>query len=89
MMLITHLSFAQIVAVVIKYADNLLKGFATSLSILLSCFVSARLFNDVTFNATFVVGCLIVIASVFGYGYPMPTSSSSNSGMKKFVEKNE
>ena len=34
------------VAVVIKYADNILKVFATSISIILSCFASYYLLGD-------------------------------------------
>jgi UDP-sugar transporter A1/2/3 len=35
-----------LVAVVVKYADNILKGFATSLSILLSAVISYMYFSD-------------------------------------------
>ena len=34
-----------LVAMVVKYADNILKGFATSLSIILSCVASYFLFD--------------------------------------------
>ena len=61
-----------IVAVVVRYADNILKGFATSLSILLSCVASAMMFMDVTFNTKFNMGALIVLLAVFGYGYNPP-----------------
>jgi UDP-sugar transporter A1/2/3 len=37
-----------IIAAVIKYADNILKGFATSLSIILSSLVSYYLLEDFT-----------------------------------------
>lgn len=57
-----------IVAVVVKYADNILKGFATSLAIVLSCIVSIYLFSFMlTFQFTF--GTVLVITSVFLYGY--------------------
>lgn len=57
-----------IVAVVVKYADNILKGFATSLAIILSCFASIFLFNFLlTFQ--FVFGTCFVIVSVFLYGH--------------------
>ena len=36
----------MVVAVVIKYADNILKGFATSLSIILSSIVSYYFLKD-------------------------------------------
>ena len=58
-----------IVAVVVKYADNVLKGFATSLSILISAFVSSYLFGDVDINQAFLCGCIVVLASVFAFGY--------------------
>jgi solute carrier family 35 (UDP-sugar transporter), member A1/2/3 len=57
-----------IVAVVVKYADNILKGFATSLAIVLSCFASIFLFNFLlTFQ--FVFGTCFVIVSVFLYSH--------------------
>ncbi|ALC48781.1 Csat, partial [Drosophila busckii] len=57
-----------IVAVVVKYADNILKGFATSLAIIISCIASIYIFN---FNLTlqFSAGAALVIASIFMYGY--------------------
>nr|CAG4638574.1 EOG090X098P [Cyclestheria hislopi] len=65
-----------LVAMVVKYADNILKGFATSLAIILSCVVSIYLFN---FNLTlqFSLGTLLVMASVFLYGYTPPKPSIS------------
>lgn len=56
-----------LVAVVVKYADNILKGFSTSLSIILSCVASVYLFS---FHVTgqFVLGAGLVIASIFLYG---------------------
>lgn len=57
-----------IVAVVVKYADNILKGFATSLAIVLSCMVSIYLFSfQLTLQFTF--GTILVIISVFLYGH--------------------
>jgi UDP-sugar transporter A1/2/3 len=59
-----------LVAVVVKYADNILKGFATSLAIILSCVVSIYLFEfHLTFQ--FVVGASLVIASIFLYSKPI------------------
>lgn len=66
----------QIVAVVVKYADNVLKGFATSLSILISCLVSWYSFHDIDINSGFTIGAVIVLASVYVYGYT-PTITSS------------
>ncbi|XP_044728390.1 UDP-N-acetylglucosamine transporter isoform X2 [Chrysoperla carnea] len=61
-----------IVALVVKYADNILKGFATSLAIIISCVASIYLFNFVlTFQ--FAVGATLVICSIFLYSYVPPT----------------
>ncbi len=70
-----------IVAVVVKYADNILKGFATSLSILLSCLVSSYLFLDVDYNLQFIVGAMVVLGAVFGYGYNPPSPSTGGKAM--------
>jgi solute carrier family 35 (UDP-sugar transporter), member A1/2/3 len=67
-----------IVAVVVKYADNILKGFATSLAIVLSCIVSIYLFGfQLTLQFTF--GTILVIASVFLYSH----DPSKGKAMKK------
>lgn len=54
------------VAYVIKYADNILKAFATSVSIVLSSFVS-YLFLEHRFQRGFVVGTGLVMAAVYVY----------------------
>lgn len=56
-----------IVALVVKYADNILKGFATSISIILSSIVSVWLFNF-TFSGSFVLGAALVIYATYLYG---------------------
>ena len=66
----------MLVAVVVKYADNVLKGFATSLSIILSALVSAVYFSDVDINSAFVLGAAVVLLSVYYYGYNPPTASN-------------
>lgn len=58
-----------LVAVVVKYADNILKGFATSFSIIISCVVSVYLF-DFHINGQFLLGAVLVIAAVLLYGRP-------------------
>ncbi len=64
-----------VVAVVVRYADNILKGFATSLSIILSCLASIPLFGfSVTFN--FTIGAALVIAAVVLYSRPTVTGTS-------------
>ena len=58
-----------IVAVVVKYADNVLKVFASSFSILLSCIISAFAF-DFRPNLLFMVGAFLVILSTAMYSKP-------------------
>lgn len=57
-----------LIGLVMRYADNILKGFATSLSIILSCVASVYLFE---FNLTvqFAIGVGIVIGSTYLYGH--------------------
>jgi UDP-sugar transporter A1/2/3 len=61
-----------VIAAVIKYADNILKGFATSISIILSSVVSYFFLKDFVPNALFMCGSFLVIAATFIYGYEKP-----------------
>ncbi|CAF97568.1 unnamed protein product, partial [Tetraodon nigroviridis] len=58
-----------VVAMVIKYADNILKGFATSLSIIISALISYLVLDDFNPTRVFFVGSLLVVISTFLYGY--------------------
>ncbi|XP_031571782.1 uncharacterized protein LOC116305920 [Actinia tenebrosa] len=71
-----------LVAIVVKYADNILKGFATSFSIILSCIVSVYLFNF-HISIQFVLGAVLVMFAIYLYSLPpkatygpLPTSAS-------------
>lgn len=55
-----------VVAVVVKYADNIRKSFATAVSIIISCTLSALLF-DFKPTFTFLLGSVMVVGSVFLY----------------------
>ncbi|XP_071553030.1 UDP-N-acetylglucosamine transporter-like [Panulirus ornatus] len=57
-----------IVSVAMKYADNILKGFATSLSIIMSSLVSWLVLGDAAPSTQFVIGASIVISSTVLYG---------------------
>jgi UDP-sugar transporter A1/2/3 len=61
-----------IVAIVIKYADNILKGFATSISIIVSCVASIYLFNT-EINLVFSLGTVLVVSATLLYSYTPPT----------------
>lgn len=58
-----------VVAVVVKYADNIRKSFATAVSIIMSCIMSTFLF-DFRPNLVFGIGVVCVCASVFLYSKP-------------------
>eukprot|EP00043_Microstomoeca_roanoka_P014847 m.147974 g.147974 ORF g.147974 m.147974 type:complete len:358 (-) comp16124_c3_seq1:1086-2159(-) len=63
-----------IVAVVVKYADNILKGFATSISIVLSSVIS-YLYLDFIITGRFGLGTILVILATFVYGIYGPTTT--------------
>lgn len=58
-----------VVSLVIASADNILKGFATSLSTLLSTFISVYYFNVVV-TPNFLYGAVLVLFSIHMYGLP-------------------
>ncbi|KAG2187598.1 hypothetical protein INT44_005287 [Umbelopsis vinacea] len=60
-----------LVSLVVRYADNILKGFATSLSIILSSVISFRLF-DFQPSYHFIFGAMLVMLATFVYGRPVP-----------------
>jgi len=56
-----------LVALVVKYADSLLKGFSTALSIVASCLVSYLFFEDTHPSPQFALGVLLVMISTVLY----------------------
>ncbi|XP_049621715.1 UDP-N-acetylglucosamine transporter [Suncus etruscus] len=65
-----------VIAAVIKYADNILKGFATSLSIILSTLISYFWLQDFVPTSVFFLGAILVITATFLYGYdPKPAGN--------------
>lgn len=73
-----------LVAVVVKYADNILKGFATSISIIISCIVSIYVF-DFIITFQFFIGASLVIASVFLYNRQASSDTSLLSKLKNLA----
>jgi UDP-sugar transporter A1/2/3 len=65
-LVVLQASGGLIVAATIKYADNILKGFATSLSIILSLIASVYIF-DFQLTLQFAFGTSLVIGSLFLY----------------------
>nr|XP_055024174.1 UDP-galactose translocator [Misgurnus anguillicaudatus] len=64
-----------LVAVVVKYADNILKGFATSFSIIVSTITSVYLFGFHV-DLIFTLGAGLVIGAVYMYSLPKPNASA-------------
>ncbi|KIV77282.1 hypothetical protein PV11_09093 [Exophiala sideris] len=65
----TQAAGGLIVAMVIKYADNILKGFATSLSIILSTVASIFLFDFMP-TIYFLIGAIFVFLATYLYSMP-------------------
>jgi UDP-sugar transporter A1/2/3 len=65
-----------VIAMAIKYADNIIKNFATSCSILLSCLFQ-YFFMDFEITPLFGAGVLVVLFSVGMYAKPAPESPAS------------
>ncbi|XP_076469289.1 UDP-galactose translocator-like [Babylonia areolata] len=61
-----------VVAVVVKYADNILKGFATSAAIILSC-VASMYFFDFHLTLQFSFGASLVMLAVYMYSRFAPS----------------
>ncbi|KAM7379051.1 hypothetical protein PAMP_004626 [Pampus punctatissimus] len=66
-----------VIAMVIKYADNILKGFATSLSIIVSTVISYFLLQDFNPTSVFFLGAVLVIAATFLYSYKCQPANGS------------
>jgi solute carrier family 35 (UDP-sugar transporter), member A1/2/3 len=71
-----------LVAAVIKYADNVLKGLATGVSVVLATMVSTVLFaTPLTFQ--FSVGATMILGSVYYFSNPLPGFAVGSSGKKE------
>jgi UDP-sugar transporter A1/2/3 len=75
-----------LVAVVVKYADNILKGFATSVAIILSCLISVYLFGF-QISILFCAGAILVIVSVYVYGTNPPPKEKAKKTPVRNTEK--
>lgn len=72
---LTQVLGGLITALVIKHADNILKGFATSLSIVLSFIASVVLF-EFAVTPTFLLGAIVVLIATWLYNRRETASSS-------------
>jgi len=66
-----------LVAVVVKYTDNIAKAFAVSISIILSAIISIPLFGN-SISGLFFIGTSLVIGSVFLYEAIVPFNVKVN-----------
>lgn len=60
-----------VVALAVRYADSILKGFATSISIVLSTFCSYHFLGDFLPTRNFFIGAGIVMSATTLYGIPL------------------
>ncbi|WVR06857.1 hypothetical protein IAU60_003893 [Kwoniella sp. DSM 27419] len=66
-----------VTALVIRYSDNIMKGFATSLSIVISFLASVALFSY-PITVTFIMGASIVLFATYMYNSPsLPSAPAS------------
>ena len=68
-----------IVALVIRYADNILKGYATSLSIIISAIASVYLFGF-SITTLFILGTALTLIAVFLYGWKPQVEKEKTNG---------
>ncbi|XP_065657395.1 UDP-N-acetylglucosamine transporter isoform X2 [Hydra vulgaris] len=67
-----------LIGAVVKYADNILKGFATSLSIVASSLASYYIFNDFEPSGYFFCGASFVLLATYLYSLPAPPEITKN-----------
>jgi len=60
-----------LVAAVLKYADNVLKGLATGVSVVVSTFLSMLLFRT-PLGMEFAIGACMILSSVWFFSNPLP-----------------
>ncbi|KAH9173627.1 nucleotide-sugar transporter-domain-containing protein [Lactarius sanguifluus] len=81
---LTQVLGGLITALVIKYADNIMKGFATSLSIVISFLASVGLFHF-RITASFIVGASVVLTATWLYSQPDNKQRGSCAAPLKFL----
>ncbi|KAI0819112.1 nucleotide-sugar transporter-domain-containing protein [Irpex lacteus] len=74
---LTQVLGGLLTALVIKYADNILKGFATSLSIVISFLASVALFHF-QMTVTFALGSVVVLVATWMYNQPDCSSNDAS-----------
>lgn len=75
----------MLVAAVIKYADNVLKGMATGVSVATGTFFSMFLFGT-TLSMQFGIGSVMILVSVYFFSNDLPASCTGGAKNKAKVE---
>ncbi|XP_073711923.1 CMP-sialic acid transporter [Misgurnus anguillicaudatus] len=73
-------------SVVVKYTDNIMKGFSAAAAIILSTIASVILFG-LQITMTFVTGTTLVCISIYMYGLPKQDTSKITSTHKEETQK--
>ena len=76
-----------LVAAVIKYADNVLKGLATGVSVVVATAFSMLLFGT-PLSGQFTIGALLILASVYFFSNPIRPAPSPSSSSNRDAEMN-
>jgi solute carrier family 35 (UDP-sugar transporter), member A1/2/3 len=77
--ILTQALGGMLVAFVVRYTNSIVKGFAASGSIVLSCIVSAIFLSDYKLNRLFTVGTAMVCASALAWALsPTPATGKKN-----------
>jgi len=74
-----------VVAAVVKYADNIMKGFAAAVSIVTSCLL-CYCFFDFRPSSLFIYGTLLVTVSVYLYSYGPPQKIKADIVKDEIIE---
>jgi UDP-sugar transporter A1/2/3 len=70
--ILTQAVGGMLVSLVVKHSNSVIKAFATSASIILTCIISALFLNEVKLGYKFVIGVIMVILATLGYGMKRP-----------------
>lgn len=78
-----------VVAVVVKFADNVVKGFATAIALVISSFVSIAILRDSDFSLMYLVGASIVLGSSFMYSTKSASVTEGNAAKYEAVSSSD
>ena len=62
-------------SIVVKYLDNIIKGFSTAVSIVMAALGSFVLFHK-SFGYLFMLGSILVMSAIYLYSMPKPVTTA-------------